>query len=59
MLNLEITMISIIGSLIKENIPVLIYSGDQDSVIPLTGTCTLVHGLAKQLRLKTTVPYRV
>ncbi|KAK4436769.1 Serine carboxypeptidase-like 45 [Sesamum alatum] len=59
MLDLEIPTISIIGSLIKEEIPVLIYSGDQDSVIPLTGTRTLVHRLAKQLGLNTTVPYRV
>lgn len=34
-------------------------SGDQDSILPLTGTRTLVHGLAKQLGLNTTVPYRV
>ncbi|KAL8042762.1 hypothetical protein ABFX02_09G074300 [Erythranthe guttata] len=59
MLDLEIPTISIIGSLVKEGIPVLIYSGDQDSVIPLTGTRTLVHKLAKQLGLNTTVPYRV
>ncbi|KAL0318967.1 UNVERIFIED_CONTAM: Serine carboxypeptidase-like 45 [Sesamum angustifolium] len=59
MLDLEIPTISIIGSLIKEEIPVLIYSGDQDSVIPLTGSRTLVHRLAKQLGLNTTVPYRV
>jgi len=35
------------------------YSGDQDSVIPLTGSRTLVHGLAEELGLQTTVPYRV
>ena len=35
------------------------YSGDQDSVIPLTGSRTLVQRLAKELKLKTTVPYRV
>jgi hypothetical protein len=34
-------------------------SGDQDSVIPLTGSRSLVHNLAKQIGLKTTVPYRV
>lgn len=34
-------------------------SGDQDSVIPLTGSRTLVHGLAEELGLKTSVPYRV
>ena len=33
-------------------------SGDQDSVVPLTGTRTLVNGLAKDLELNTTVPYR-
>ncbi|XP_042484113.1 serine carboxypeptidase-like 45 isoform X2 [Macadamia integrifolia] len=33
--------------------------GDQDSVIPLTGSRTLVHGLAKELGLNTTVTYRV
>ncbi|XWS60204.1 hypothetical protein CRYUN_Cryun07bG0015400 [Craigia yunnanensis] len=34
-------------------------NGDQDSVIPLTGSRTLVGGLAKELGLETTVPYRV
>lgn len=34
-------------------------SGDQDSVIPLTGSRTLVQGLANQLGLNSTVPYRV
>lgn len=33
-------------------------SGDQDSVIPLTGTRTLVNGLAKELGLDTVAPYR-
>ncbi|KAI8013390.1 Serine carboxypeptidase-like 45 [Camellia lanceoleosa] len=35
------------------------YSGDQDSVVPLLGSRTLVNGLAKKLGLNTTVPYRV
>ena len=35
------------------------YSGDQDSVIPLTGSRRLVNRLATELGLKTTVPYRV
>jgi len=35
------------------------YSGDQDSVIPLTGSRTLVQKLARQLALKTIIPYRV
>ncbi|KAM7475788.1 hypothetical protein LguiB_023031 [Lonicera macranthoides] len=59
LLNIEIPTITIVGSLIKEGIPVLVYSGDQDSVIPLTGSRTLVHQLAKEMGLNTTVPYRV
>ncbi|KAH7516801.1 serine carboxypeptidase-like 45 [Ziziphus jujuba] len=59
LLDLEIPTITIVGKLIKAGIPVLVYSGDQDSVIPLTGSRTLVHGLAEELGLATTVPYRV
>ncbi|KAH7683313.1 Peptidase S10 serine carboxypeptidase protein [Dioscorea alata] len=59
LLNLEIPTITVVGSLIKSGVPVLVYSGDQDSVIPLTGSRTLVHNLAKDLGLNTTVPYRV
>ncbi|XP_052184547.1 serine carboxypeptidase-like 45 [Diospyros lotus] len=59
LLDLEIPTISVVGEFIKAGIPVLVYSGDQDSVIPLTGSRTLVHGLAEELGLKTTVPYRV
>uniref|UniRef100_A0A2N9I564 Carboxypeptidase n=1 Tax=Fagus sylvatica TaxID=28930 RepID=A0A2N9I564_FAGSY len=59
LLDLEIPTISIVGNIIKAGIPVLVYSGDQDSVIPLTGSRTLVHGLAEELGLKTNVPYRV
>ena len=33
-------------------------SGDQDGIIPFTGTRTLVNGLAKDLGLNSTVPYR-
>ncbi|GMP82203.1 hypothetical protein CsSME_00036621 [Camellia sinensis var. sinensis] len=59
LLDLEIPTISIVGKLIKSGIPMLVYSGDQDSVIPLIGSRTLVHGLAEEIGLKTTVPYRV
>ncbi|KAL2342815.1 hypothetical protein Fmac_004100 [Flemingia macrophylla] len=59
MLNLEVPTLPVVGSLIKAGLRVLIYSGDQDSVIPLTGSRTLVQKLARQLRLNTTVPYRV
>ncbi|OMP08498.1 Peptidase S10, serine carboxypeptidase [Corchorus olitorius] len=59
LLDLEIPSITIVSQLVKAGIPVMVYSGDQDSVIPLTGSRTLVNQLAKELGLKTTVPYRV
>ncbi|XLS81933.1 hypothetical protein HN51_047764 [Arachis hypogaea] len=58
MQNLEVPTISILGTLVKSGIRVLVYSGDQDSVLPLTGTRTLVNGLAKELGLNTTESYR-
>ncbi|CAA6660034.1 unnamed protein product [Spirodela intermedia] len=54
-LNLEIPTINVVGSLVRAGIPVLVYSGDQDSVIPLTGSRTLVQRLAEELGMKTTV----
>nr|KYP70446.1 Serine carboxypeptidase-like 45 [Cajanus cajan] len=56
--NLEIPTIPILGSLVKSGIRVLVYSGDQDSVIPLIGSRSLVNGLAKEIGLNTTVAYR-
>lgn len=46
-LNVEIPTISTIGWLVKAGIPVLIYSGDQDSVIPLTGAAGWSMGWLK------------
>ncbi|KAM1014658.1 serine carboxypeptidase-like 45 isoform X1 [Malus sylvestris] len=57
--NLETPILPVLGDLVKSGIRVLIYSGDQDSIIPLTSTRTLVNGLAKGLGLQTNVPYRV
>ncbi|TVU14753.1 hypothetical protein EJB05_38246 [Eragrostis curvula] len=57
-LDLQIPTINIVGALVKSGVPVLVYSGDQDSVIPLTGSRTLVRQLAGRLRLNTTAPYR-
>ncbi|CAE5958695.1 unnamed protein product [Arabidopsis arenosa] len=59
LLDVEIPTINIVGSLVNAGVPVLVYSGDQDSVIPLTGSRILVSRLAKQLGLRTSVPYRV
>ncbi|XP_030485105.2 serine carboxypeptidase-like 45 [Cannabis sativa] len=58
MKDLEIPTIHVLRSLVKSGIQVLVYSGDQDSVLPLTGSRTLVTGLAKELGLNTTVAYR-
>ncbi|XP_073132142.1 serine carboxypeptidase-like 45 isoform X2 [Henckelia pumila] len=55
--NLETPTIGILGSLVKSKIRVLVYSGDQDSVLPLIGTRTLVNKLAKEMGLNTTVSY--
>ncbi|KAK9290715.1 hypothetical protein L1049_008889 [Liquidambar formosana] len=56
--NLEVATIPIVGALVNSGIRVLVYSGDQDSAIPLLGTRTLVNGLAMEMGLNTTVPYR-
>ncbi|KAK7286669.1 hypothetical protein RJT34_21832 [Clitoria ternatea] len=56
--NIETSTIPILGSLVKSAIRVLVYSGDQDSVIPLISSRSLVKGLAKELGLNTTVAYR-
>uniref|UniRef100_A0A7N2M1P0 Carboxypeptidase n=1 Tax=Quercus lobata TaxID=97700 RepID=A0A7N2M1P0_QUELO len=56
--NREISIIGVIVSLVKSGIRVFIYSGDQDAAIPFIGSRTLVNQLAKEMRLKTTVPYR-
>ncbi|XP_023741311.1 serine carboxypeptidase-like 45 [Lactuca sativa] len=56
--NLEIPMSPVLTSLLKSGIRVFVYSGDQDSVLPLTGTRSVVNSLAKELRLNTTLPYR-
>ncbi|CAL5201970.1 unnamed protein product [Lathyrus oleraceus] len=58
MQNLEVPTISILGTLVKSGVRVLVYRGDQDSVIPLTGTRSLVNGLAKEIGLNTTESYR-
>ncbi|KAG6525458.1 hypothetical protein ZIOFF_015414 [Zingiber officinale] len=58
-LDMEIPTITLVGSLVRAGIPVLVYSGDQDSVIPLTGSRSLVQKLANEMGLKTTISYRV
>ncbi|XP_042483285.1 serine carboxypeptidase-like 45 isoform X1 [Macadamia integrifolia] len=59
MLNLEASTIPTLSSLIRSGIRVMVYSGDQDSVIPFIGSRSLVQGLGNELGLNTTVAYRV
>ncbi|KAI6696936.1 hypothetical protein NL676_017055 [Syzygium grande] len=54
-----ISMIPILGELVKSGLRVLVYSGDLDAVIPFLGTRTMINTLAtKVLKLKTTLSYR-
>ncbi|WCJ33314.1 serine carboxypeptidase-like 45 [Euphorbia peplus] len=56
--NLEMPTIDVVGSLVTSGFPVLVYSGDQDSVIPFISSRALVDGLANRLKLNTTSTYR-
>ncbi|KAK0597844.1 hypothetical protein LWI29_029141 [Acer saccharum] len=47
----EINIIPLISNLIMQGIPVLLYSGDQDTKIPLTQTRIIANILAKELKL--------
>ncbi|CAI8585897.1 unnamed protein product [Vicia faba] len=43
--------------IVENHIPVWVFSGDQDSVVPLLGSRTLIRELAHDLKFKITVPY--
>ncbi|XVF85992.1 hypothetical protein PTKIN_Ptkin17bG0165100 [Pterospermum kingtungense] len=49
--NLEINIIPILSKLLRSNIPVLLFNGDQDSKIPLTQTRIIANMLAKEMKL--------
>ncbi|XVF39127.1 hypothetical protein PTKIN_Ptkin01aG0010600 [Pterospermum kingtungense] len=53
----SINILPILKKIIQNHIPVWIFSGDQDSVVPLLGSRTLVRELAHDLNFKITVPY--
>ncbi|XP_058727573.1 serine carboxypeptidase-like 45 [Vicia villosa] len=52
--NLENPALYMLGTLVKAGVRVLAYCGDEDSVIPCTGTRPLIKGLAKDLGLTIT-----
>ncbi|KZV17342.1 serine carboxypeptidase-like 42 [Dorcoceras hygrometricum] len=53
----NINMLPLLKRIIQNQIPVWVYSGDQDSVVSLIGSRTLVRELADDLKFKITVPY--
>ncbi|KAE9608919.1 hypothetical protein Lal_00020378 [Lupinus albus] len=55
--NLSINTVPLLKRIVQNHIPVWIFSGDQDAVVPLTGTRTLIRELAHELNFNITVPY--
>ncbi|KAF1867927.1 hypothetical protein Lal_00042441 [Lupinus albus] len=55
--DISINIIPILKRIVQNHIKVWIFSGDQDSVVPLTGTRTLIRELAQELNFNITVPY--
>ncbi|KAI3505075.1 hypothetical protein L1887_26961 [Cichorium endivia] len=55
----NINILPLLKRIIKNRIPIWIFSGDQDSVVPLLGSRTLVRELAHELQFPVTVPYSV
>ncbi|XP_022154448.1 serine carboxypeptidase-like 42 [Momordica charantia] len=53
----NINILPLLKRIIENRIPVLVFSGDQDSVVPLLGSRTLIRELAHDLNFKITVPY--
>ncbi|KAF7847663.1 hypothetical protein BT93_L2746 [Corymbia citriodora subsp. variegata] len=57
--DLYISMIPILGELVKSGLRAIVYSGDLDAVIPFLGTRTMVDALATEvLKLNTNLSYR-
>lgn len=53
----NLNMLPLLKRIIQNGIPVWVFSGDQDSVVPLLGSRTLVRELAHDLNLEITLPY--
>ncbi|GAY61901.1 hypothetical protein CUMW_213580 [Citrus unshiu] len=53
----ELNIIPLVSELLKEGIPILLYSGDQDTKIPLTQTRLIANSLAKDLKLLPVTTY--
>ncbi|KAK3036674.1 hypothetical protein RJ639_030243 [Escallonia herrerae] len=55
--NLDMNIIPLVLDILKEGIPILLFSGDQDSLIPLTQTRTIANILAEDAKLLTLNKY--
>ncbi|KAG6532214.1 hypothetical protein ZIOFF_006053 [Zingiber officinale] len=55
----DINILPLLARIVKNKIPIWVFSGDQDSVVPLLGSRTLVRELAHDLQFGVTVPYSV
>ncbi|KAG5050409.1 hypothetical protein JHK85_011512 [Glycine max] len=53
----NIDILPVLKKIVQNHIPVWVFSGDQDSVVPLLGSRTLIRELAHDLKFKITVPY--
>ncbi|ONK57646.1 uncharacterized protein A4U43_C09F2630 [Asparagus officinalis] len=53
----NINILPLLKRIVNHRIPVWVFSGDQDSVVPLLGSRTLVRELAHDLKFRMTVPY--
>ncbi|KAI5666971.1 hypothetical protein M9H77_16824 [Catharanthus roseus] len=54
----SINILPLLKRIMENKIPVWIFSGDQDSVVPLLGSRTLARELAHDLNFEITIPYR-
>ncbi|XP_021833643.1 serine carboxypeptidase-like 42 isoform X2 [Prunus avium] len=55
----NINILPLLTRIVHNRIPVWVFSGDQDSVVPLLGSRTLIRELAHDLKFQITVPYGV
>lgn len=53
----NINILPVLKRIIQNGTPVWVFSGDQDSVVPLLGSRTLIRELARDLNFEVTVPY--
>ncbi|KAH9329266.1 hypothetical protein KI387_001374 [Taxus chinensis] len=55
--NRAINMIPVLSDILNSGVRVMLYSGDEDAVVPFTATRTIANNLARQLQLSTLIPY--